>query len=131
MTSQSVAQLLESLAVAKSHSRPHTSNDNPFSEAQFKTMKYRPNFPQHFDSIKQARIWSHRFVAWYNHQHRHSNLGLMTPAIVHAGLAEQLSIQRQKVLLAAYEKHPQRFVAGIPRPPQVPEAVWINPPDSG
>jgi putative transposase len=128
MKSQTVAQLLESLAVAKSHSRPYTSNDNPFSEAQFKTLKNRPDYPQRFETIEQARIWSRRFVDWYNHQHRHSGLGLMTPATVHAGLADQLSTQRQQVLQAAYETHPQRFVAGMPTPPQVPDAVWINPP---
>ena len=130
MKSQTVAQLLESLEVTKSHSRPHTSNDNPFSEAQFKTLKYRPNYPQRFESIEHARFWSRHFVDWYNHQHRHSSLGLMTPATVHAGLADQVSAQRQQVLEAAYEKHPQRFVAGIPIPPQVPEAVWINPPST-
>ena len=130
MKSQTVAQLLEHLEVAKSHSRPHTSNDNPFSEAQFKTLKYRPDYPQRFESIEHARVWSRHFVDWYNHQHRHSSLGLMTPATVHAGLADQVSAQRQKVLEAAYEKHPQRFVAGIPVPPQVPDAVWINPPSA-
>lgn len=128
MKSHTVAQLLESLAVIKSHSRPYTSNDNPFSEAQFKTLKYRPDYPQCFDSIEHARSWSRGFIDWYNHEHRHSSLGLMTPATVHAGLAQQSTTQRQQVLLAAYEQHPQRFVAGIPRPPQVPEAVWINPP---
>ena len=128
MTSQTVAQLLEELGVAKSHSRPHTSDDNPFSEAQFKTLKYRPDYPDRFDSLAQAHQWATGFFDWYNHQHRHSNLGLMTPATVHWGLDDQLTVQRQQVLRAAYAAHPERFVKGMPIPPQVPDAVWINPP---
>ena len=130
MTSQTVAQLLEDLGVAKSHSRPHTSDDNPFSEAQFKTLKYRPDYPQRFDDLKHARVWAASFFDWYNHQHRHSSLGLMTPATVHFGLADQLTAQRQQVLQAAYAAHPERFVKGMPMPPRVPEAVWINPPQA-
>jgi len=128
MTSQTVGQLLEDLGVAKSHSRPHTADDNPFSEAQFKTLKYRPDYPQRFDSIDHARTWANAFFDWYNNHHRHSSLGLMTPATVHYGLADQFSAQRQEVLQAAYEAHPERFVKGMPAPPRVPEAVWINPP---
>ena len=118
MTSQTVAQLLEELGVAKSHSRPHTSDDNPFSEAQFKTLKYRPDYPDRFDSLAQAHQWATGFFDWYNNQHRHSNLGLMTPATVHWGLDDQLTVQRQQVLRAAYAAHPERFVKGMPIPPQ-------------
>ena len=128
MTSQTVAQLLEDLGVAKSHSRPHTSDDNPFSEAQFKTLKYRPDYPERFDGMNHAREWATSFFDWYNNHHRHSSLGLMTPATVHSGLADQLTAQRQKVLQRAYATHPERFVKGMPKPPQVPDAVWINPP---
>ena len=128
MTAQSVAQLLEELGVSKSHSRPHTSDDNPFSEAQFKTLKYRPDYPGRFESLEQARRWATGFFDWYNNEHRHSRLGLMTPAAVHWGLEQQLTQQRQQVLQAAYAAHPERFVKGLPKPPQRPEAVWINPP---
>ncbi len=128
MTSQSVAQLLEDLGVAKSHSRPYTSDDNPFSESQFKTMKYRPDYPERFGGFGHAHDWARTFFAWYNHHHRHSGIGLMTPATVHFGQAEQLSAQRQQVLQAAYQAHPERFVNGLPSPPAVPAAVWINPP---
>jgi len=131
MTSQTVAQLLEEPGVVKSHSRPYTSNDNPFSEAQFKTLKYRPDYPDRFESLDQARQWTSAFFDWYNNHHHHSNLGLMTPATVHAGLDAQLTVQRQQVLHAAYAAHPERFVNGIPSPPQLAEAVWINPPLSG
>lgn len=128
MTSQSVAQLLEDLGVAKSHSRPYTSDDNPFSESQFKTMKYRPDYPERFDGFDHAHDWARIFFTWYNHYHRHSGIGLMTPASVHVGLAEHLSAHRQEVLQAAYQAHPERFVNGLPSPPRVPDAVWINPP---
>ena len=96
MTSQTVAQLLEELGVAKSHSRPHTSDDNPFSEAQFKTLKYRPDYPERFDSLAHAHQWATAFFDWYNNQHRHSNLGLMTPATVHWGLDDQLTANGNK-----------------------------------
>jgi len=128
MTAQTVAQLLEELGVTKSHSRPHTSDDNPFSEAQFKTLKYRPDYPERFESLAHAHQWAMVFFDWYNNEHRHSSLGLMTPAAVHWGLDHQLTLQRQQVLQAAYAAHPERFVKGLPKPPQVPEAVWINPP---
>lgn len=128
MTSKTLALLLADLGVGKSHSRPYVSDDNPYSEAQFKTMKYRPDYPQRFGSLEDARRWARPFFHWYNHQHRHTNLGLMTPATVHAGLAAELTRHRQATLLAAYEKHPERFVQGMPSPPKLPAAVWINPP---
>jgi hypothetical protein len=128
MIAKSMEQLLIDLNVAKSHSRPHTSNDNPFSEAQFKTMKYRPDYPQRFGSIEDARVWARAFVSWYNQEHRHTGLALMAPATVHYGLAGQVNEKRQQVLQAAYEQHPERFVKGAPIPPQLPGEVWINPP---
>ena len=128
MTSQTLALLLADLGVGKSHSRPYVSNDNPYSEAQFKTMKYRPDYPNRFGSLADARAWAHPFFTWYNTEHRHTGLGLMTPATVHYGLADELTVRRQGVLAAAYAQHPERFVKGLPTPPQLPEAVWINPP---
>jgi putative transposase len=131
MTSKVVAQLLADLGVAKTHSRPHVSNDNPFSEAQFKTMKYRPGYPDRFGSLVDARQWAREFFAWYNHEHRHSGIGLLTPAIVHRGQAVEQVAARAQVLSEAYAAHPERFVRGCPRPPEVPSAVWINPPTMG
>jgi putative transposase len=128
MTSKVVAELLVDLGVAKTHSRPHVSNDNPFSEAQFKTLKYRPSYPERFGSLMDARAWARPFFYWYNHEHRHSGIGLLTPATVHAGQASEQVAARQEVLDAAYAAHPERFVAGRPLPPAVPTAVWINPP---
>jgi putative transposase len=128
MIAKTMTQLLDDLGVGKSHSRPHTSNDNPFSEAQFKTMKYRPDYPERFGSIEDARVWARSFIDWYNHAHRHTGLALMAPATVHYGLAGQVTEKRQQVLQAAYDQHPERFVKGVPIPPQLPEAVWINPP---
>ena len=128
MISRSLAMLLADLGVTTSHSRPHVSDDNPYSEAQFKTLKYRPDYPKRFGSQLDARTWARRFFDWYNHEHHHSALGLLTPADVHYGRAEQIIQQRQQVLLAAYEKNPERFVKGPPRPPTLPDAVWINPP---
>ena len=128
MIAKSVAQLLIDLDVVKSHSRPHGSDDNPFSEAQFKTLKYRPDYPDRFGSLAAARAWAQAFFAWYNHEHHHTGLGLLTPAIVHAGQAEVVCQHRQATLLAAYEKHPERFVKGAPITTPLPEAVWINPP---
>jgi len=110
------------------HSRPYTSTDNPYSEAQFKTLKYRPDFPDRFDSILHFRTFGRVFFDWYNHEHRHSGIGLMTPATVHYGLAEAVRQERARVLAAAYAAHPERFVKGLPKPPQLPEAVWINGP---
>jgi putative transposase len=128
MTSKPVAHLLADLGVTKSHSRPYVANDNPFSEAQFKTLKYQPTFPERFGSLEDARAWARPFFDWYNYAHHHSGLGLMTPAIVHRGLADQLYTERQHVLQAAYQAHPERFVRGQPTPPALPTAVWINPP---
>ena len=128
MTSKSVAHLLADLGVSKTHSRPHVSNDNPYSEAQFKTLKYRPDFPAQFGSAADARAWARMFFQWYNHEHHHSGIGLLTPASVHTGHAVETIAARQEVLLTAYQAHPERFVRGTPRPPQLPPAVWINPP---
>lgn len=127
MVSQPVALLLADLGVTKSHSRPHVSNDNPFSEAHFKTLKYRPQFPERFGSIEHARAFCRDFFPYYNTEHRHSSLGLMTPESVHNGSAAHLRAARRDVLLAAYAKHPERF-ARAPEPPHLPEATWINPP---
>jgi putative transposase len=128
MTAKPLALLLADLGVVKSHSRPHVSNDNPFSEAQFKTLKYHPTFPDRFGSQADARAWFRPFVHWYNWEHHHTGLGLLTPGIVHAGQAPQFQAQRQQVLHQAYATHPERFVQGRPQPPAWPTAVWINPP---
>lgn len=128
MTSHNVAQLLASLGVTKSHSRPHVSNDNPFSESQFKTLKYRPEFPDRFGCYVEALSFCRTFFPWYNEEHYHSGIGLLTPASLHYGQATQVLAARHDVLRAAYEKHPERFVGGCPEPPNIPEAVWINPP---
>jgi putative transposase len=128
MTSKSVAQLLSDLGVTKTHSRPHVSNDNPYSESQFKTLKYRADFPAQFGSLADARAWARPFCDWYNPEHHHSGLGLLTPATVHYGQAAEAIAARQEVLVAAYQAHPERFVRGTPKPPALPSAVWINPP---
>ena len=130
MIAKTVAILLADLGVAKSHSRPHVSNDNPYSEAQFKTLKYRPDYPDRFGGVADARRWGRGFFAWYNDQHHHTGLGLLTPATVHTGRAETARQQRQAVLQQAYQAHPERFVRGQPQPTKLPEAVWINPPPS-
>ena len=128
MIAQSLALLLTDLGVHKSHSRPHVSNDNPYSEAQFKTLKYSPTFPAFFGSLADARAWCQAFLLWYNHEHHHTGIGLLTPAVVHAGQAEAVQAQRQAVLAIAYAAHPARFVNGPPVPPTLPTAAWINPP---
>ena len=128
MKSKTVAFLLANLGVTKSHSRPYVSDDNPYSESQFKTLKYRPDFPARFGSIQDARSFCREFFPWYNREHRHSGIGLMTPAMVHYGKAEQVSNQRQVVLASAFDNHPERFVRGMPMPPSLPEAAWINKP---
>jgi putative transposase len=128
MTAKSVAILLTDLGVAKSHSRPHVSNDNPYSEAQFKTLKYRPDYPDRFGSLADARHWARSFFAWYNDQHHHSGLGLLTPTVVHTGRAETVRQKRQAVLRQAYQAHPERFTKGLPQPAKLPEAAWINAP---
>jgi putative transposase len=130
MTSKPVAFLLADLGVTKTHSRPYTSTDNPYSEAQFKTLKYRPGFPERFGSIVHARTFGHPFFDWYNHEHRHSGIGLMTPAAVHYGRAPALYDERVRVLAAAYAARPERFVRGVPQPPELPTAAWINQPTS-
>ena len=128
MTSKPVALLLADLGVTKTHSRPHVSNDNPYSEAQFKTLKYRPEFPPRFGSPQDARVHCRSFFHWYNHQHRHSGIGFMTPATVHRGRQHAVAQVRQLALDAAAARHPERFVRGPPRPPSLPTAAWINPP---
>jgi len=128
MRSKPVALLLADLGVVKSHSRPHVSNDNPFSEAAFKTLKYRPDFPDRFGSIEDARAFCQAFFAWYNNQHRHSGIALFTPADVHYGRSAEMLVARAGVLAGAYAAHPERFVKGLPLPAEVPAIVWINPP---
>jgi putative transposase len=129
MTSKPVAFLLADLGVTQSHSRPHVSDDNPFSEAQFKTLKYRPDFPDRFGSIEAARLHCQDFFAWYNDEHRHTGLGLHTAADVHYGLADTVRNKRAGVLDAAYAAHPERFVRKPPQPPKLPTTTWINRPD--
>jgi putative transposase len=128
MTSKPVAFLLADLGVTKTHSRPHVSNDNPYSEAQFKTLKYRPGFPSRFASIEEARAFCQDFFRWYNAEHRHSGIGLMAPEIVHYGQAQDAYDARAQVLAAAHAAHPERFVCQVPRPPRLPTPAWINPP---
>jgi len=128
MKSKPVALLMSDLGITKTHSRPHTSDDNPYSEAQFKTLKYRPGFPNRFGSIEDARSFCQAFFKWYNNEHRHTGIGLFTPECVHYGKAKGLYTSRKEVLRAAYEAHPERFVKSIPVPPQLPKKVWINKP---
>lgn len=128
MTSKSVAMLMADLGVTKSLSRPHVSNDNPFSESQFKTVKNRPEFPERFGCIEDARAFCQHAFEWYNNEHYHSGIALMTPAMVHYGKAEECNRDRQGVLLKAYEQHPERFVRGCPKVLALPTAAWINPP---
>ena len=129
MTSKPVAFLLADLGVTQSHSRPHVSNDNPYSESQFKTLKYRPDFPRRFASIEAARAHCQVFFPWYNQEHRHTGLGLHTAADIHHGRAHAVQAARADVLTAAYIAHPERFVRQPPAPPQLPAASWINRPD--
>ena len=128
MKSKPVALLMADLGITKSHSRPYVSDDNPYSESQFKTLKYRPGFPDRFGSIQDARAFCQEFFPWYNGKHRHSGIGLMTPEMVHYGKAELVTNQRQFVLASAFDEHPERFVRGMPMPPRLPEAAWINKP---
>lgn len=129
MTSKSFALLLADLGVTKTHSRPHVSNDNPFSESNFKTLKYRPDFPERFGCEQDARAHCRRFFDWYNHEHRHGALGLCTPHEVHRGLASDTRARRAAVLDAAFLAHPERFTRGRPAPPPLPTEVWINKPE--
>ena len=128
MRSQTVAQLLATLGITKSHSRPHVSDDNPFSESQFKTLKYQPEFPDRFVGFEHAHDFCGKFIHWQNHEHHHWGLGLLTPAVVHSGQAEGVLAARQAVLDAAHAAHPERFVRRPPRPLALPTEVWINPP---
>jgi putative transposase len=128
MRSKLVAELFIDLSIEASHSRPRVSNDNPFSEAQFRTVKYRPAFPDRFGSIDDARTIGHDLFAWYNDAHHHSGLSYLTPADVHYGRAATILEVRHRTRLAAYAAHPERFVQGPPRVETLPDAVWINPP---
>jgi putative transposase len=128
MTSKPLALLLADLGVTKSHSRPRVSNDNPYSEAQFKTMKYRPDYPAFFDSLLDARVWAQGFFHWYNQEHKHSALCLLTPAVVHYGHAASVLRTRHAVIQQAYAAHPERFVKGPPALLSLPPEVWINRP---
>jgi putative transposase len=128
MTSKPVAFMLADMGITKTHSRPHVSNDNPFSEAQFKTLKYRPEFPERFGCIQDSRSFCGVFFPWYNNDHHHSGLGMLTPADVHFGRAAKRVEDRAQVLALAHHAHPERFVRGVPRPPPAPTAVWINKP---
>ena len=128
MTSKTLALKLADLGVTKSHSRPYVSDDNPFSESQFKTLKYRPEFPDRFGSLEDARAHCQSFFHWYNHEHHHSGIAMLTPHMVHYGLAAEMLDHRQRVLAEAFQQHPERFVRKPPRPSPLPYAVWINPP---
>jgi putative transposase len=129
MTSKPVAFLLADMGVTKTHSRPHVSNDNPYSEAQFKTLKYRPDFPGRFGSIQDARVFCQTFFDWYNQQHRHSGIAMMTPENVHCGRTDQIVAVRQRTLTNAYRRNPERFVLKQPVHVALPTAAWINPPN--
>jgi putative transposase len=131
MKAKALAQLLADLGITKTHSRPYTSCDNPFSESHFKTLKYRPEFPERFGSVEDARTFGAVFFPWYNQEHYHSGIAYLTPEIVHYGRAAEVLAARQARLLEAYAAHPERFLKGPPRVPKLPEAVWINPPERG
>src|SRR5438067_2754482 len=125
MTSKPVAFLLADLGITKSHSRPYVSNDNPYSESQFKTLKYRPAFPDRFAGVEEARAFCQTFFPWYNTEHHHSGIGLHTPEAVHYGLAVARQAVRSETLTSAYAAHPERFVRKPPTPPAIPTAAWI------
>ncbi len=129
MASKPVAFLLADLGITKTHSRPHVSNDNPYSEAHFKTLKYRPEFPATFGSIEDARAFCATFYAWYNTEHRHSGIGMHTPTDLHHGTAVEVQARRAHVLTSAYATHPERFVRHHPTPLALPTAAWINKPE--
>ena len=128
MKAKSTALMLADLGVTKSHSRPHTSNDNPFSESHFKTLKYQPTFPKRFGCIEDAKAFCRAFFDWYNQQHHHAGIGLMTPDQVHYGQANPVYAARQETLDQAFRDNPERFVNKAPMPPDKPTEVWINPP---
>jgi putative transposase len=130
MTTKTVAMLLADLGVTKTHSRPHVSNDNPYSEAQFKTLKYHHDYPSRFGAKQDARAWANTFFDWYNNKHHHTGIALLPPADVHFQRAQTVLQKRQAVLQAAYERHPERFVKGCSTPASLPSVVWINPPAS-
>jgi putative transposase len=130
MRSKPVAYLLADLGVTKTHSRPYTSTDNPYSESQFKTLKYQPDFPERFGSIQDARAYLERYFDWYNNEHRHSEIGLVTPAQRHTGADKIVYGKRLVILAAFYNTHPERFVRGVPKPPELPGEVWINKPEA-
>ena len=130
MKSKPVAFLLSDLGITKTHSRPYTSDDNPFSESQFKTLKYRPDFPERFGAIQDARSFCQDFFPWYNQEHRHTGISLLTPEMVHFGIAAEVLQCRERVLISAYHDHPERFVNKVPAPMPLPTAAWINPPKS-
>ena len=129
MRSKTVAQLMADLGITKTHSRPHVSNDNPYSEAQFKTLKYHNSFPGKFGSLEDARSFLRTFFDWYNNHHRHSGIAMMTAADVHTGNSENIRQQRQQVLRQAHQQHPERFVKGQPQTQPLPKTVWINKPE--
>jgi putative transposase len=129
MVSKQVAFLLADLGVTKTHSRPYVSDDNPYSESQFRTLKYRPNFPDRFGCLQDSRAFCQEFFHWYNNQHRHSGISLLTPAMVHFDQAPSVLAQRQAVLDVAFQAHPERFVRKAPQPLPLPTAVWINKPE--
>ena len=128
MIAKTTAQLCMTLGITKSHNRPHVSNDNPYSESQFKTLKYSPGFPDRFGSLQDSVSFCRPFFRWYNNDHHHSGIGMVTPADMHYGLAENVVEERKRVLRTAFEAHPERFVKGVPLPPVLPKAAWINPP---
>lgn len=128
MRSKTVATLLSDLGIAKAHSRPYVSDDNPNSEAQFKTLKYQPGFPARFGSLADARVHCAQFFTWYNQQHRHSGIGMMTPENVHTSRATEVRKQRQATLAGAFQRTPNRFKHRMPQPQKVPTAAWISPP---
>ena len=128
MISKPVALLMADLGVTKTHSRPHVSDDNPYSESQFKTLKYRPEFPERFGSIEDSRAFGQTFFTWYNQEHHHSGIAMLTPEMLHYGMAGEVIGQRQQVLDAAYARNPERFTHARPMHPPQPTAAWINPP---
>lgn len=129
MTAKTTAQLLGSLGITKSHSRPHVSNDNPYSESQFKTLKYSATFPGHFGSVQDSSSFLSGFIHWYNNEHRHSGIGMMTPQSVHYGFADRIREQRKIILQKAYQERPERFINGVPTPQPIPGNAWINDPE--
>lgn len=129
MIAKTMAQLYATLGISKSHSWPHVSDDNPYSKSKFKTLKYCPSFPDRFGSLQDSVAFCRSFFPWYNTEHRHSGMGMLTPEVVHYGLAEDVWFEsRRKVLEVAFEAHPERFARGVPLPSALPEAAWINPP---